>query len=83
MHHVAEARVALGRAFSCGLLPRSGVPFGLPTILLFGLAAVVLGPHVPRFDPVDDTTAELPRWRLAGTRGQGSLGREGTCRSPT
>jgi monovalent cation:H+ antiporter-2, CPA2 family len=55
MHHVAEALVALGGAFLvCGLLARLGVPIGLPTIPLFMLAGVVLGPHSPGFDLVDD-----------------------------
>ena len=59
MHHVAEALVALGGAFLvCGLLARLGVPIGLPTIPLFMLAGVVLGPHTPGFDLVDDP-AEL------------------------
>jgi len=59
VHHVAEALVALGGAFLvCGLLARLGVPIGLPTIPLFMLAGVVLGPHTPGFDLVDDP-AEL------------------------
>jgi CPA2 family monovalent cation:H+ antiporter-2 len=53
--HVAEALVALGGAFLvCGVLARIGVPIGLPTIPLFMLAGVVLGPHTPGFDLVDD-----------------------------
>jgi monovalent cation:H+ antiporter-2, CPA2 family len=57
--HVADALVALGGAFLvCGLLARLGVPIGLPTIPLFMLAGVVLGPHTPGFDLVDDP-AEL------------------------
>jgi CPA2 family monovalent cation:H+ antiporter-2 len=59
VHHVAEALVALGGAFLvCGVLARLGVPIGLPTIPLFMLAGVVLGPHTPGVDLVDDP-AEL------------------------
>jgi CPA2 family monovalent cation:H+ antiporter-2 len=55
MQHVAEALVVLGGAFLvCGLLARLGVPIGLPTIPLFMVAGVVLGPHTPGFDLVDD-----------------------------
>jgi Kef-type K+ transport system membrane component KefB len=50
MHHVAEALLALGGAFLvCGLLARAGVPIGLPTIPLFILAGVLLGPNTPGF----------------------------------
>jgi CPA2 family monovalent cation:H+ antiporter-2 len=57
VHHVAEALVALGGALLvCGLLARLGVPIGLPTIPLFMLAGVVLGPHSPGFDLVDSPT---------------------------
>jgi CPA2 family monovalent cation:H+ antiporter-2 len=84
VHHVAEAPVALGGALPvCGLLTWADVPIGTPTIQLFALAAVVIGPHPPGFDLVDSPTAEPPRARLAGTRRRRSLGREGTCRSPT
>ena len=83
MHPVAEALVALGGPFSCGLLPWAGPPLGLSTIPLFMLAAVVLAPHTPELDLVDSSTAEPTRWRLAGARRRRSLGGEGTCRSPT
>jgi CPA2 family monovalent cation:H+ antiporter-2 len=50
VHHVAEALLALGGAFLvCGLVARAGVPIGLPTIPLFMLAGVLLGPHTPGF----------------------------------
>jgi hypothetical protein len=84
VQHVAESLVALGGAFLiCGLLAGAGVPIGLPTIPLFMLAGVVLGPHTPGFDLVDSPTLEPPRARFAGTRRRRSLGRERTCRSPT
>jgi monovalent cation:H+ antiporter-2, CPA2 family len=55
VHPVADALVVLGGAFLvCGLLARAGVPIGLPTIPLFMLAGVVLGPHTPGFDLVTD-----------------------------
>ena len=55
MQHVAEALVALGGAFLvCGLIARAGVPIGLPTIPLFMLAGVLLGPHTPGFVLVGD-----------------------------
>ena len=55
MHHVAEALLALGGAFLvCGLVARAGVPIGLPTIPLFMLAGVLLGPHTPGFVLVGD-----------------------------
>ena len=58
MHHVAEALLALGGAFLvCGLVARAGVPIGLPTIPLFMLAGLLLGPNTPGFvlvgDPAD------------------------------
>ena len=59
MHPVADALVALGGAFLvCGLLARAGVRIGLPTIPLFMLAGVLLGPHTPGFALVGDP-AEL------------------------
>jgi CPA2 family monovalent cation:H+ antiporter-2 len=42
----------------CGLIARVGVPIGLPTIPLFMLAGVLLGPSTPGFDLVQDP-AEL------------------------
>jgi monovalent cation:H+ antiporter-2, CPA2 family len=55
VHHVAEALLALGGAFLvCGLVARAGVPIGLPTIPLFMLAGVLLGPHTPGFVLVGD-----------------------------
>ncbi len=55
MHHVAEALLVLGGAFLvCGLVARAGVPIGLPTIPLFMLAGVLLGPHTPGFVLVGD-----------------------------
>jgi monovalent cation:H+ antiporter-2, CPA2 family len=58
VHHVAEALLALGGAFLvCGLVARAGVPIGLPTIPLFMLAGLLLGPNTPGFvlvgDPAD------------------------------
>jgi Kef-type K+ transport system membrane component KefB len=48
VHHVAEALLALGGAFLvCGLVARAGVPIGLPTIPLFMLAGLLLGPNTP------------------------------------
>ncbi|WP_222268256.1 cation:proton antiporter [Modestobacter marinus] len=59
MHPGADALLVLGGAFLvCGLLARTGVPIGLPTIPLFMLAGVLLGPHTPGFDLVADP-AEL------------------------
>lgn len=53
--HAAESLIALGAAFLvCGLLARVGVPVGLPTIPLFMLAGVVLGPDTPGLDIVAD-----------------------------
>jgi monovalent cation:H+ antiporter-2, CPA2 family len=47
--------VVLGGAFRvCGLIARVGVPIGLPTIRLFMLAGVLLGPSTPGFDLVQD-----------------------------
>lgn len=57
--HIAETLIVLGGAFLvCGLVARAGVPIGLPTIPLFMLAGVVLGPSTPGFDLVQDP-AEL------------------------
>ena len=57
--HLAETLVVLGGAFLvCGLIARVGVPIGLPTIPLFMLAGVLLGPSTPGFDLVQDP-AEL------------------------
>jgi CPA2 family monovalent cation:H+ antiporter-2 len=48
--HVADTLVALGGAFLvCGLIARGGARIGLPTIPLFVLAGVVLGPNTPGF----------------------------------
>jgi CPA2 family monovalent cation:H+ antiporter-2 len=53
--HVAEALVVLGGAFLlCGLIARIGVPIGLPTIPLFMIVGVAVGPHTPGFDLVAD-----------------------------
>jgi CPA2 family monovalent cation:H+ antiporter-2 len=55
VHELAEALLALGGAFLvCGLVARAGVPIGLPTIPLFMLAGVLLGPHTPGFVLVGD-----------------------------
>lgn len=55
MQHVAEALVALGGAFLiCGLMARAGVRIRLPTIPLFMLAGVLLGPHTPGFALVEE-----------------------------
>ncbi|SNR80195.1 hypothetical protein [Blastococcus mobilis] len=84
MHHVAKDLAALpGALLICRVLARAGVLIGLASIPLFVLAGAVLGPHTPGFDLVDNPTADPPRARLAGTRRRRSLGREGTCRSPT
>jgi monovalent cation:H+ antiporter-2, CPA2 family len=57
--HLAETLVVLGGAFRvCGLIARVGVPIRLPTIPLFMLAGVLLGPSTPGFDLVQDP-AEL------------------------
>lgn len=46
MSHAADALMVLGVAFlACGLLARAGSRFGLPTVPLFMLAGIVLGPH--------------------------------------
>ncbi|MGY1602135.1 cation:proton antiporter domain-containing protein [Geodermatophilus sp. SYSU D00815] len=59
MPHDPDALVVLGGALLvCGVLARIGVPVGLPTIPLFMLAGVLLGPHTPGFDLVRDP-AEL------------------------
>lgn len=53
--HAADTLIALGGAFLvCGLVARIGVPVGLPTIPLFMLAGVVLGPDTPGLDIVAD-----------------------------
>lgn len=53
--HAAETLIALGGAFLvCGLLARVGVPVGLPTIPLFMVAGVLLGPDTPGLDIVSD-----------------------------
>lgn len=53
--HVAEVIVALGGAFlACGLIARAGVRFGIPTIPLFMLAGIILGPHTPGLDLIHD-----------------------------
>jgi hypothetical protein len=84
VHHVAKALAAFpGALLICRVLARAGVLIGPPTIPLFVLAGAVLGPHIPGFDVVANPTADPPRARLARTRRRGSLGREGTCRSPT
>ena len=38
----------------CGLVARAGVPIGLPTIPLFMLAGLLLGPNTPGFVLVGD-----------------------------
>ena len=44
----SHALVALGAAFLIsGLLARAGVRIGLPTIPLFVLAGIMLGPNTP------------------------------------
>lgn len=59
MPHAADALVVLGGALLvCGLLARGGVRIGLPTVPLFMLAGVVLGPQTPGFELVSDA-AEL------------------------
>ncbi len=55
MEHVAGTLVALGGAFVlCGLIARAGARLGLPTIPLFMLAGVIVGPHTPGFSLVED-----------------------------
>lgn len=45
---LADALIALGGAFlAAGLLARAGRRIGLPTIPLFTLAGILLGPHTP------------------------------------
>lgn len=46
--HSSNALLALGAAFAASaLLARTGVRIGLPTIPLFVLAGILLGPHTP------------------------------------
>lgn len=46
--NIADALIALGGAFlAAGLLARAGRRIGLPTIPLFTLAGILLGPHTP------------------------------------
>lgn len=55
MVHSADALIVLGGAFLvCGLLARGGARLGLPTVPLFMLAGVALGPHTPGIDLVHD-----------------------------
>lgn len=55
MHHIADDLMILGGAFLiCGVIARIGVPVGLPTIPLFVLAGVVMGPETGGFDLVAD-----------------------------
>jgi CPA2 family monovalent cation:H+ antiporter-2 len=56
---VGDELVALGGAFLiAGLLARVGRRFGLPTIPIFMVAGILVGPHTPGFVLVDDP-AEL------------------------
>lgn len=56
---MGEALIALGGAFlAAGLLARLGRRIGLPTIPLFMIAGILLGPHTPGLSVVDDP-AEL------------------------
>lgn len=53
--HLADTLVALGAAFlAAGLAARFGRKLGLPTIPLFMLAGVLLGPYTPGIALVDD-----------------------------
>lgn len=53
--HIGEILLALGGAFlAAGLLARLGAKIGLPTIPLFILAGVLLGPHTPGLALVSD-----------------------------
>ncbi|MFI5953360.1 cation:proton antiporter [Cryptosporangium sp. NPDC051539] len=53
--HTAEILLALGGAFlAAGILARLGAKIGLPTIPLFILAGVLLGPHTPGLALVSD-----------------------------
>jgi hypothetical protein len=84
VHHVAKALAALpGALLICRVPARAGVLIRPPTNLLFVLTGAVPGSHTPGFDLVDNPTADAPRARLPGARRRRSLGREGTCRSPT
>ena len=52
---LADALVALGGSFlAAGLLARIGTRIGLPTIPLFMLAGIALGPHTPGIDLFSD-----------------------------
>jgi CPA2 family monovalent cation:H+ antiporter-2 len=51
----ADALVAIGGSFlAAGLLARAGSKLGLPTIPLFILAGILLGPHTPGVELVSD-----------------------------
>jgi CPA2 family monovalent cation:H+ antiporter-2 len=51
----ADTLLAMGGAFlAAALLARLGSRIGLPTIPLFMLAGILLGPHTPGLDLVDD-----------------------------
>lgn len=53
MDHAADGLIVLGGAFvACGLIARVGVRIGLPTIPLFVIAGILLGPHTPGLDLV-------------------------------
>ncbi|MBT0770973.1 cation:proton antiporter [Kineosporia sp. J2-2] len=55
--HLAETLMALGGAFlAAGLAARLGRRFGLPTIPLFMLAGLLLGPNTPGLALVEDPT---------------------------
>jgi CPA2 family monovalent cation:H+ antiporter-2 len=55
VEHLADTLVALGGAFVvCGLVARAAARGRLPTIPLFMLAGVLLGPHTPGFVLVSD-----------------------------
>ena len=55
--HLAETLIALGGAFlAAGLTARLGRRVGLPTIPLFMLAGLLLGPHTPGLALVEDPT---------------------------
>ncbi|GAA3387591.1 cation:proton antiporter [Cryptosporangium minutisporangium] len=53
--HTAEILLALGGAFlAAGILARLGARIGLPTIPVFVLAGVLLGPHTPGLALIED-----------------------------
>jgi len=53
--HASDALIALGAAFLIsGLLARAGVRIGLPTIPLFVLAGIMLGPNTPGVELFSD-----------------------------